>query len=138
MLDKNGMLRSDVGMELVDAYVLYAKENPTSEEAPNYLFKALDISINISTNDYNKSIVIADQIVNKYPDFEMAPMALYLKAFVYEDKMHDYGKAEETYREFMEKYPNSPMLGDVKASLRSIGIPPYDLINLFENGLENR
>lgn len=138
MLDSNGMLRTDVGMELIDAYMLYANKNAKSEEAPHILFKALDLSMNLRTNDYSKSIEIADLIITKYPDFEMAPMALYLKAFVYEDLMHDYSNAEKTYREFIEKYPNSPMLEEVKASLKNIGIPPQDLVRMFENAEENR
>lgn len=138
MLDDEGVLRTDVGMELVDAYVLYVNKNPKIEDAPYILFKALDLSMNLKTNDYSKSIEIATQIVNKYPDFEMAPMALYLKAYVYGDLMHDYTNAEKTYREFIDKYPNSPMLEEVKASLRNIGIPPQDLVRMFENAEESR
>lgn len=132
MIDGNGVLRNDVGMELVGAYVKYAKKNSEDEKAPDYLFKAIDISVNLVSYDYRKSVEIADMIVSKYPDHELAPMALYLKGFIYEELMHDEDKAKQAYNEFIEKYPNNPMVEEVKASLSNVGVSDLELIRRFE------
>lgn len=132
MLGNDGMIKNDVGLELIDAYVLYAEKNSKDEIAPDYLFKALDISVNLKLNDYSKSIEIADMIVSRYPDHNLAPMALYLKGFVYEELMHSNYNAEKAYNEFLEKYPDNPMVEEVKASLKNIGISNLELIRRFE------
>ena len=43
----DGSVNKEVGMELVDAYVAYVKKNSMEETAPDMLFKAIDISMNI-------------------------------------------------------------------------------------------
>lgn len=138
MLDENGMLRNDVGLQLVDAYILYVEKNSEDENAPNILFKALDLSVNLQSDDYSKSIEIADMMVEKYPNHEMSPMALYLKAFIYEELMRDNENAEKAYKEFLEKYPDNPMAEEVRFAMKNIGIPTLELIRQFENESQNR
>jgi outer membrane protein assembly factor BamD (BamD/ComL family) len=40
--------------------------------------------------------------------------------------------AEKTYRQFIEKYPNSPIVEDVKATLENLGLTPEELVRKFE------
>mgnify|MGYP003420110947 CR=1 FL=1 len=66
-------------VKLVDAYVLYAKQNPDDVKSADYLFRALD-----------------------------------------------------TYHQFLERYPNSPLAADVESSIKNVGIPLEELIKTFE------
>ena len=77
------------------------------------------------------TIDIVDLMIETYPQHMLAPMALYIKAFVYES-VDDIPSAKETYRLFLEKYPNDPLVEDVKASLRNAGIPLEELVRQFE------
>ena len=127
----DGTVNKEAGAELADAYVQYAKENPQDEMSPDMIFKALDFSVNVNIDNPQKSIEIADLMIETYPQHMLAPMALYIKAFVYE-RANDIPSAKETYRLFLEKYPNDPLVEDVKASLRNAGIPLEDLVRQFE------
>lgn len=131
MFGADGSVNKEVGMELVDAYVAYVKKNSMEETAPDMLFKAIDISMNINSENPQKTIEIIDLMIETYPQHMLAPMALYIKAFVYE-RANDIPSAKETYRLFLEKYPNDPLVEDVKASLRNAGIPLEDLVRQFE------
>lgn len=119
-------------VKLVDAYVLYAKQNPDDIKSPEYLFKALDVAVGINAEGPQKAIDIADIMIEQYPDFEMTPMAMFLKGFVYENQMNNYEKALDTYHQFLEKYPNSPLVNDVKSTIENIGLTPEELIKKFE------
>ena len=119
-------------VKLVDAYVLYAKQNPNDSHSPEYLFKALDVAVGINAEGPQKAIDIADVMIEQYPDFEMTPMAMFLKGFVYENMMNDNEKALDTYHQFLEKYPNSPLVNDVKSTIENIGLTPEELIKKFE------
>ena len=119
-------------IQLVDAYILFAEQNPDDAQSPDYLFRALDIAVGVNAEGPDKAIKIADMLIEKYPDFEMTPMAMYLKGFVYENMIGDLQNAEMTYRQFIEKYPNSPIVEDVKATLENLGLTPEELIRKFE------
>lgn len=119
-------------IQLVDVYILFAEQNPDDAQSPDYLFRALDIAVGVNAEGPDKAIKIADMLIEKYPDFEMTPMAMYLKGFVYENMIGDLQNAEMTYRQFIEKYPNSPIVEDVKATLENLGLTPEELIRKFE------
>lgn len=119
-------------VKLVDAYVLYAKQNPDDVKSADYLFKALDVAVGVNAEGPQKAIDIADIMIEQYPDFEMTPMAMFLKGFVYENMMMDYEKALDTYHQFLDKYPNSPLVNDVKSTIENIGLTPEELIKKFE------
>ena len=119
-------------IQLVDAYILFAEQNPNDVQSPDFLFKALDIAVGVNAEGPEKAVKIADVLIEKYPDFEMTPMAMYLKGFVYENIVGDLQNAEMTYRQFIEKYPESPMVEDVKATIENLGLSPEELIRKFE------
>lgn len=119
-------------IQLIDAYILFAEQNPDDVQSPDYLFRALDIAVGVNAEGPQKALDIADVLIEKYPDFEMTPMAMYLKGFVYENIVGDLQNAEMTYRQFIEKYPESPMVGEVKATIGNLGLSPEELIRKFE------
>lgn len=119
-------------IQLIDAYILFAEQNPDDVQSPDYLFRALDIAVGVNAEGPDKAIKIADMLIEKYSDFEMTPMAMYLKGFVYENIVGDLHNAEMTYRQFIEKYPESPMVEDVKATIENLGLSPEELIRKFE------
>ena len=129
---KDAVLSSENVIQLVDAYLLFAKQNPNDQQTPEFLFKALDVAVGVNAEGPQKAIDIADVLVEKYPDFEMTPMAMFVKGFVYENMIGDLQNAEMTYRQFIEKYPNNPMVEDVKATLENLGLTPEELIRKFE------
>ena len=129
---KDAVVSAENVIQLVDAYLLFAKQNPNDQQTPEFLFKALDIAVGVNAEGPQKAIDIADVLIEKYPDFEMTPMALFIKGFVYENMIGDLQNAEMTYRQFIEKYPNSPIVEDVKATLENLGLTPEELIRKFE------
>ena len=133
MLAKGARPTKEEVIQLVDAYILFAEQNPDDAQSPDFLFKALDIAVGVNAEGPEKAIKIADVLIEKYPDFEMTPMAMFIKGFVYENKLGDLQNAEMTYRQFIEKYPDNPMVGDVKSTLENLGLSPEELIRKFES-----
>ena len=132
VLAKDAKPTKDNVIQLVDAYLLFAQQNPNDLQSPDFLFKALDVAVGVNAEGLQKAIDIADVLIEKYPDFEMTPMAMFIKGFIYENMMNDNDKALDTYRHFLERYPNNPMAADVEASIKNIGIPLDELIKTFE------
>ena len=132
VLAKGAKPTKDNVIQLVDAYVLFAEQNPNDVQSPDFLFKALDIAVGVNAEGPEKAVKIADVLIEKYPDFEMTPMAMFIKGFIYENMIGDLQNAEMTYRQFIEKYPDNPMVEDVKSTIENLGLSPEELIRKFE------
>ena len=132
VLSEDAVVTKENVVQLVDAYTLFAEQNPNDAQSPDFLFKALDIAVGVNAEGPEKAVKIADVLIEKYPDFEMTPMAVFIKGFVYETQMNDMEKALDAYHQFLEKYPDNPMAADVQTSIDNLGIPLEELIKTFE------
>lgn len=120
----------DDAVKLAGFYESFALENNLDSLAPFYLFKSADINMNMHRP--KAAIKSFDIILSKYPDFEKASSALFLKAFIYEDQLGDLVSASRYYRLFIEKYPDSDFADDAEISLKYLGKTPEELIEEFE------
>lgn len=132
LVDEKGVLNAESAGKLIEAYTTYAKKYPNDETSPDFLFKAVDISVAYNALNPQKTIDVANILIDNYPDFNMAPMAMFIKGFIYENQMQDYEKALETYQQFLERYLDNPMATDVQTTIKNIGIPLEELIKTFE------
>lgn len=128
--DENKMIDPVKAGELMKAYISFADEFPDAKEAPEYLFKAGDLSMNL--NIPQQAIQVFERIINKYPDYEKAPQCLFLKGYVYENEIGDLNTAKKIYEEFITKYPNDEFADDAAVSIKNLGKSPEELIKEFE------
>ena len=127
----------DAVPQAIATFSRFAEENPDHAEAPEYLFKALEISVN-TRQDAQQSIDLCNRLLAAYPEFDKNPVALFMIAsFVYDDQLHDLDKARETYQQIVEEYPESPFANDAAISIQQLGMSPEELIRMFEAQEEN-
>lgn len=116
----------------IDTFTKFAEQNPDDPKTPECLFKALEISIN-TKQDPVQSILICENLVDKYPAFDKNPVALFMLAsFVYDDQLHDLDMAQETYQCIIDNYSESPFAQDAAISIQQLGMSPEELIKMFE------
>ena len=120
----------------IETFVKYAESNPKAEDAPETLFKAIELSIN-THQDPKQSIDLVNRLLTTYPQYGNNPVALFMLAtFVYEDQKQDYDKARETYRQIIDNYPDSPFAKDAAIAMEQVGMTPEQLIERFEANQE--
>ena len=118
--------------DAIAVFSKYAEENPEAEDAPEYLFKAFEVSVN-TKQDPKQSIGFVDRLLAQYPKFDKNPVALFMLAtFVYDDQLHDLDKARECYQRIIDEYPESPFARDASISIEQLGLSPEELIRRFE------
>lgn len=116
--------------ELVQAYISYAESYKDSPEAPDFLYKAADLSLNLSKS--KESLDLYNRIIYEYPDYGKAPECLFLVGYIYENYFQNYGKAKEIYESFIVKYPTHDFSDDAAISIENMGKSPEELIREFE------
>ena len=123
-------ITSELAGDLVSAYCDFADENPTDAKAPEYLFKAVDVSMNL--NEPQRTISIIDRMLKEYPNYPRTQAALFIKAFIYEMRYNNLEMAKKIYEQYLETYPNGEFAEDCRASIENLGLTPEELVKKFE------
>ena len=122
-------------MELVTKYLSYAEMYPDDTLAPEFTFRAADLTMNFG--DASKAINLYNKIIYTYPGYRRNPECLFLIAFIYDNHLQNYGKARQVYEEFLSRYPDHDFADDASMSIRNLGKSPEELVNEFENKGQN-
>jgi TolA-binding protein len=117
-------------LALAELMEKYAKEYPESEKTPEYLFKAGEIYGSLKKSD--KALEVFQLVYVKYPEFPKRATALFMQAFIYDEGLQQYGKAESLYRKFIETYPDHELYDDAQAALKFLGKSDEEIIKEFE------
>lgn len=115
---------------LVDAYLAFIDANPQDDMSPDYLFRAIDVSMN--TNNPQRTLSLIDKMIHDYPRHPKAQAALFLKGFIFETRFNNLTKAKELYERYLELYPDGEFAADCRASIENLGLSLEELIRRFE------
>lgn len=126
-----GVVEPQLAGQLVDAYCEFVNENPDEKVSADYLFKAVEVSMNL--DNPQRTISIIDRMIKEYPDCQQTSKALFLKGFIYETRFGNYGMAKKTYEKYLELYPNGELANDCRTSIENLGVDPEELIKKFES-----
>ena len=126
-----GAINPEVASDLVTAYYDFANANPDDAMSPEYLFKAVDVSMNL--NEPQRTIYMIDKLLKEYPDYPRTQAALFVKAFIFETKYNNLDMANKLYEQYLEMYPEGEFANDCRASIDNLGLSPEELIKKFEN-----
>ena len=133
--EKTHRLDTKVAGSFIQVCELYALLKPEDSQSQNYLHKAGETARAIRA--FPQAINIYEKIYDKYPSFEKAPQALFLKAFTYDNDLKEFDKARALYTEFLKKYPNDDFADDTEFLLNNLGKNDEDIIQGF-NKKENK
>lgn len=132
--DASGMIDREKALALVNAYVDFATENPSHDKSAEYLFRAGDISMNTAYPE--RAIELYSRVHRDYPDYEKNPESLFLIAFIFDNKLENLQKAEQTYKQFRELYPDHGLADDAEILLEHLGKSPDEMVREFEEKMK--
>lgn len=128
--EAGSLASNQAAARIVKLYNQLATDFPDDPKAAEYLFKAGEVSMGINM-DFD-ALGYFERIERDYPNSNKAPHALFLQAFIWDNKLNDDGKAEFLYKKFLEKYPKHEMAKDAQFSLDNLGKSDEELIKEFE------
>ena len=120
--------------EAITSFQDFAAIFPDDPKAPDYLLKASDISL--TTNQPQMSVTILDQIIEKYPNYNRIEDVKYNRASHLDFELRDTTLAKEAYQNFIEEYPNSPLINDCQSRIENIRYSMEELTEKFMKDLE--
>lgn len=117
--DSLHQFNENAATQYVDATEAYVLINPDDPESPDLLNKAAETARSLKT--FNKAISLYDWVIEKYPASKIAPQALFLKAFTFDNELHDIENARFYYQEFIKRYPTADFADDAKVLMDNLG-----------------
>lgn len=134
--DAGGMIDREKAVTLVNAYVDFSNSNPNDSMAGEYLFRAGDVSMN--TGYPERAVEIYTRVHREYSEYEKQAESLFLIAFIYENQLMNFQRAEYTYKQFLELYPDHDLADDAKILLEHLGKSPDEMVREFEEKLQKQ
>jgi tetratricopeptide (TPR) repeat protein len=116
--------------KLLKSYEEYIKYHSFEAASMDYQFKAGELAK--SLNRPHIAIKHFNDLLERNPNHEKAPVALFYKAMIIGDMLHEDELAKKTYQEFIDKYPNHPFAESAKASIELQGKSLEEIVAGFE------
>ena len=121
---------AEAANNLLAAYEEYIKFHSFESNSKEYQFKAGELAK--SLNKPHVAIKHFNDLIERDPKHDKAGMALFYKAMIIGDMLHEDELAKETYLEFIEKYPDNPFVESAKASIELQGKSLDEIVAGFE------
>ena len=131
MFSSENVIDQQMADDLVTAYCDYAYANPGDAKSPEYLFKAVDVSMNL--DNPQRTIAIIDRMIKDYPDYQRTQAALFVKGFIFETYYGNLEVAKQIYEQYLTMYPEGEFADACRASIENLGLTPEQLVKKFES-----
>ena len=128
--DKTEAIDKDKAIEMVRLYAEYADKFSADTLAPEYLFRAAEISEN--ANQPNNAIAYLTRIEENYKDYRNYPLCVFKKAYIYDNHLKNQEKARQYYDKFVADYPDHELAEAARSSLIFLGMSDEELIKVIE------
>ncbi len=123
-------LNMALAKQLMALYKGFLENNPEHEDVAEMTFKAGELSMGMET--YQESIAFFERIVKNHRDYEKAPEATYLVAFIYDEYLKEKGKASENYERMIQMFPQNRLSLDAKAWMELLNMSDEDILKMLE------
>lgn len=127
----DGQSKKDKATKLLALMDDYIKSNPNDTIIPTYLYESARCQI-YQLGDFAGGFKNLDNVTEKYPKNYLAPIALNLKAFTYDETLKEKIKAAQTYNQLIERYPQSKYAKDAAVLLQFMGKSDEEIIKILE------
>lgn len=116
--------------KLMGAYIDFGNFQREEPETPEFLFRGGDLARYIGRP--KTAIELYTSVFNSFPEYERRVEALNWIAFIYDYDLKDKEKAEHTYAQIIELFPDHKLADDARARLETIDLSDEELIELFK------
>lgn len=116
--------------KLLAAYEDYIKYHSFEAISMEYQFKAGELAKSLKKP--HVAIKHFNDLMDRAPDHDRAPMALFYKAMIVGDDLGEHETAKIYYQEFLDKYPDHPFAESAKASIELQGKSLEEIVEGFE------
>lgn len=121
--------------KLLVAYEDFLKHHSFESISKEYQFRAGELAKALGKP--HLAIKHFNGLLERDPDYERAPLALFYKATIVGDVLREDENAKIYYQEFIDKFPEHPLAESAKESIKLQGKPLEEIVKEFEEKNKN-
>lgn len=124
-------LNREEAIKYIDLAEAFAMVDPRNAEAPSYLWKGAEMARNLGSVE--KCLNLYGDLATRYPDYEKAPDALFVKGYILETSIGNNEAAGKAYADFVNKYPEHELADDAQFLLDNLGKTDTQLLESIQS-----
>ena len=129
------MINREMARRLTDAMEMYVVAHPDAPNADRQLYAAFEMSQ--SFNDPQRSLQLLNKLLRRYPESQETATALFMKAFLYEERLDNLDSARVTYETYLARFPDHALTESARFNLKNIGRSKEEVLDeLIRNRTE--
>jgi len=105
---------------------LYSILLPDEALTPTLLYRAGEIAR--SARNYEKALELYGKLYAQYPEFEKAPQALFMQAFILDNDLKRFDEAGQLYQQFIDQHPDDDFASSAQVLLENLGKDEEEII----------
>ncbi len=123
-------LDTALALQYAEQAAAFAKKYPQDSLTPELLFRAADVAR--GAGEFGKAIQLWGQVWRNYPRHRLAPDALFLQAFTFDNDLEAKDEARTYYQKVIDQYPDHPLALQAGQLLRVLDKSPDELVRQFQ------
>lgn len=123
-------LDTALALQYVEQATAFAKKHPQDSLAPEVLFRAADVAR--GAGEFGQAIQLWGQVWRNYPQHRLAPDALFLQAFTFDNDLQAREEARTYYQKVIDQYPDHPLAMQAAQLIEVLNKSPDELVRQFE------
>lgn len=128
--DTSGIFNTVAALYFIHSCELQAIMKPGDMNSAKWLNQAAETARAIKNNA--KALFLYEWIYTKFPEYEKAPQALFLKGFILDEEMNQKEEARAVYELFLQQYPDDDFADDAQFLLENLDRNEDEIIKQFE------
>ena len=120
----------EVALKLLASYEDFIKNHSFEGISKEYQFRAGELAK--ALNKPHVAIRHFNGLLERDANHKRAPLALFYKAMVIGDLLQEHENAKRFYQEFIDKYPDHPLVPSAKESIKLQGKSLEEIVKEFE------
>lgn len=120
----------EIALKLLTSYENFIQYHSFESISKEYQFRAGELAK--ALNKPHVAIRHFNGLLERAPNHERAPLALFYKAMVIGDLLQEHENAKRFYQEFIDKYPEHPLVPSAIESIKLQGKSLDEIVKEFE------
>lgn len=115
---------------------LYSLLMPGSDLTPVLLYRAGEVAR--SARNYEKALELYGKLYEEYAEYEKAPQALFMQAFILDNDLKRIDEAGQLYQSFIDQYPDDDFTSSAQVLLENLGKDEEEIIRNLNTKAEGK
>ena len=92
----------------------------------------------LNNGRFFEAIDMYDEFLERFPDSDFAPRALFMSGYIYANELQEYDSARKYYQAFLDRFPDNDLVKSVQWEMENLGTDVNKAIGVEDDSLAEK